>query len=111
MRGIVKFGIVGTLVFLRLCVPRRATGYSMRFLAVAYRLVPKIGPFRSLRFSVPTPETERLFLESFINTRERFRQSLDALRASRLRLPNTDFDTGKPTVRVEYPLADGAGSK
>jgi len=77
-----------------------------RFLAVVYRLVPKIGPFRSLSFSVPTPEAERLFLESFINTRERFRQSLDALRAHRLRLPNTDFDTGKPTVRGEYPLAD-----
>src|ERR1041384_1152411 len=60
-----------------------------RFLAVVYHLVPKIGPFRSLSFSVPTPEAERLFLESFISTSERFRQSLVALRAGRLRLPNT----------------------
>ena len=77
-----------------------------RFLAVVYHLVPKIGPFRSLSFAVPTPEAERLFLESFANTKERFRQSLDALRAGRLRLPNTDFDTGEPTARGEYPLAD-----
>jgi hypothetical protein len=77
-----------------------------RFLAVVYNLVPKIGPFRSLSFSVPTPEAERLFLESFTSTRERYRQSLDALRAGRLRLPNTDFDTGLPTARGEYSLAD-----
>ena len=77
-----------------------------RFLAFVYNLVPKIGPFRSLSFSVPTPEAERLFLESFISTRQHFGQSLDALRAGRLRLPNTDFDTGKPTARGEYSLAD-----
>ena len=77
-----------------------------RFLALVYNLVPKIGPFRSLSFSVPTPEAERLFLESFATTRERFRKSLDELRAGRLSLPNTDFDTGQPTARGEYPLAD-----
>jgi hypothetical protein len=77
-----------------------------RFLALVYNLVPKIGPFRSLSFSVPTPEVERLFLESFTTTRERFRKSLDELRAGRLSLPNTDFDTGQPTARGEYPLAD-----
>src|SRR5437588_5445115 len=77
-----------------------------RFLAVVYAFVPKIGPFRSLSFLVPSLEAERLFLESFINTRERFRQSLDALRAGRLHLANTDFDTGRPTTRGEYSLAD-----
>jgi hypothetical protein len=77
-----------------------------RVLAFIYNLVPKIGPFRSLSFSVPTPEAERLFLESFTSTREHFRQSLDALGAGRVRLPNTDFDTGRPTARGEYSLAD-----
>lgn len=77
-----------------------------RFLAVVYHLLPKIGPFRSLSFSVPTPEAERLFLESFTKTRERFRESLDALAAGRLRLPNTDLDTGEQTARGEYSLAD-----
>jgi hypothetical protein len=77
-----------------------------RFIALVYNLVPKIGPFRSLSFSVPSPEAERLFLESFTSTRERFRQSLDALRAGHLSLPNTDFDTGQATARGEYSLAD-----
>jgi hypothetical protein len=72
-----------------------------------YRLVPKVGPFRSLSFSVRAPEGERLFLESFTLTRERFRESLNALRAAQLRLPNTDFDTGpRPTGRGEYAPAD-----
>ena len=64
-------------------------------------IVPKIGPFRSLGFSVPTAEAERLFLASFTETRERFRAVARCVAAGRLRLPNTDFDTG---------TADGAGA-
>jgi hypothetical protein len=77
-----------------------------RFLGVVYHLVPKIGPFRSLGFSVPTAEAERLFLASFTDTREHFRASLNAERDGRLTLANTNFDTGKPTARGEYSLAD-----
>jgi hypothetical protein len=77
-----------------------------RFIAFVYNVVPKVGPFRSFAFSVPSAEAERLFLESFISTREQFRQSLDAVRERRLHLPNTDFDTGRLTARGEYSLAD-----
>jgi hypothetical protein len=77
-----------------------------RFLGLVYKVLPRIGPFRSLSFSVPTPEAERLFLESFTNARERFRESLDASRGVQWHLPNTDFDTGLPTHRGEYSLAD-----
>jgi hypothetical protein len=73
-----------------------------RFLAFIYRLIPKIGPFRALSFSVPTPEAERLFLESFTSTREHFRQTPDALSVAHLHLVNTDFDTGQRTKRGEY---------
>jgi hypothetical protein len=77
-----------------------------RFLSWIYTLIPKIGPFRILKFSVPTPEAERLFLESFTSTRQHFKQSLDALKVERLSLANTDFDTGKETKRGEYSMAD-----
>ena len=77
-----------------------------RFLGFVYHLLPKVGPFRSLGFSVPTAEAERLFLESFVSTRDRFRRALDAVGEGRLRLPNTDLDTGQPTARGEYALAD-----
>jgi len=77
-----------------------------RFLGFVYRLIPKIGPFRALSFSVPTPEAERLFLESFTTTRQHFRESLEALTAARLHLVNTNFDTGRPTSQGEYTMAD-----
>lgn len=77
-----------------------------RFLAFVYRLIPKIGPFRAFSFSVPTPDAGRLFLDSFASARERYRQSLAALSAAHLDLVNTDFDTGRPTRRGEYSLAD-----
>jgi hypothetical protein len=77
-----------------------------RIIGILYHLVPKIGPFRTLSFMVPSPEAERLFLNSFMSTRTRFDESLSSLRAGRLHLTNTDFDTGKPTVRGEYTLAD-----
>jgi len=77
-----------------------------RFLSGIYKLLPKIGPFRAFKFSVPTAEAERVFLDSFTSTREHFKQSLDALNAGRLNLANTDFDTGKPTRRGEYSMAD-----
>jgi hypothetical protein len=83
----------------------KAHGFA-RFLGFMYRLIPKIGPFRALSFSVPTPEAERLFLTSFTATRERFKQSLDAVSAANLHLVNTDFDTGKPTALGESALAD-----
>jgi len=77
-----------------------------RFLGLVYRLVPKIGPLRPFQFEVPTPEAERLFLESFMTTRQRFQQLLLAQRAGRLQLANTNFDTGQPVVRGEYAMAD-----
>ena len=77
-----------------------------RLLGWLYALLPKIGPFRPLAFKVPTPEAERLFVESIERTRQRFRRELEALRAGRLDLANVDFDTAKPSRPGEYPLAD-----
>jgi hypothetical protein len=77
-----------------------------RFVAIVYKLVPKIGPFKTLSFRVPSPEAERLFLDSFVSTKERCRRSIASLRAGRLELPNLNLDTGRLTVRGDYGLAD-----
>jgi hypothetical protein len=81
-------------------------GWFARFVAFLYRLVPKIGPLKPLSFKTPTPEAERLFAESFKDTRARFGSSLDEVGRGRLDLQNTDFDTGKPSRHGEYALAD-----
>ena len=77
-----------------------------RFFGVLFKLLPKFGPFRPLAFKVPTPEAERLFLDSFAETQRRYGESLSDVRARRLRLPNRDLDTGYPTALGEYILAD-----
>ena len=77
-----------------------------RVLGFLYSLLPKIGPLRPLSFKVPTPEAERLFLESLLRTRERFGAALRDLRAGTLQLQNVNLDTGKPSAPGDYPLAD-----
>jgi len=75
-------------------------------LNVLYRLLPKIGPLRPLSFEAPTPESEALFLASFLDTRQRYRTALRAVGERRLSLTNTNFDTGKPSAHGDYALAD-----
>ena len=72
-------------------------GLLARFLAFLYRLLPKIGPLKPLQFKAPTKEAEALFLESFKGTRERYKRRSMRSAAGRLDLPNTNFDTGKPS--------------
>ena len=80
-------------------------GYA-RVIGWLYHLVPKIGPLRPLSFTVPTPEAEKLFLESFKSTKERFAQELDEVRAGKLNLTDTNLDLGRTAPRGEYRLAD-----
>jgi hypothetical protein len=75
-------------------------------LNLLYRLLPKIGPLRPLKFKAPTPEAEALFLESFKDTRQRYQAALRAVGERRLNLANTNFDTGKPSAHGDYALAD-----
>jgi hypothetical protein len=84
----------------------RKPGLLARFLAFVYKLLPKIGPLSVLQFKAPTPQAEALFLESINDTRSRYRAALDSVGAGRINLPNTDFDTGKPSAHGEYALAD-----
>lgn len=83
----------------------RPHGFA-RFLEFLYGLLPKIGPLRPLAFKVPTPEAERLFLQSMTASREHFRDALIQLRSGHLHLANLDLDTGRPSAPGEYTLAD-----
>jgi len=84
----------------------RKPGLFARFLGMVYRVVPKIGPLKPLSFKAPTPDAEKLFTESLADTRTRHAAALNAAGAGRLNLANTNFDTGKPAMHGEYPLAD-----
>jgi hypothetical protein len=81
-------------------------GWFSRLIAAFFKILPKVGPLKPLNFKTPTPEAEALFSASFKDVRTRYGAALDALARGRLDLPNTDFDTGKPSAHGEYPLAD-----
>ncbi|HJQ25967.1 MAG TPA: zinc dependent phospholipase C family protein [Blastocatellia bacterium] len=77
-----------------------------KLLAGLVRVLPKVGPLKTLDFKPPTPEAERLFIESFNATLVRYRGLLGQVRSGRLDLQNMDFDTGRPVRAGEYKLAD-----
>ena len=76
------------------------------FLAFLYRILPKIGPLRVLAFHTPTPETEKLFENSFNVTLDRYRTYLTELRKGEVELPNDNFDVGETTAPGTYRLSD-----
>jgi len=86
-------------------------GIGARIIAAIFRLVPKIGPFKAVGFKMPSPDTETLYLKSVNNSVGQYGIYLQDLKAGKLSLANTDFDTGKPTVAGEYGLTDEAYAK
>jgi hypothetical protein len=76
------------------------TGYRKpsvfaRTLGFILKILPKVGPLKPLAFEPLTADAEHLFIESGRLAQARYETLLQALRARRLALPNTDFDTGK----------------
>ena len=84
----------------------RKPGFLARFVVMIFKIVPKFGPFKPLAFEPLTPDTERMFVESFSSARDRYRLALTTLRARQLALPDTDLDTGHTPVAGINPLAD-----
>jgi len=81
-------------------------GLLARFVAVVYKILPKIGPLRPLQFKAPPREAEHLFVESLKTSQQRYRSALASTRGGRVELRNTDFDTGRRPRYREYSLAD-----
>jgi hypothetical protein len=86
-------------------------GFGTRVLAVALRFMPKVGPFKSLAFNNPTPQTEEMYFKSINTTVDQYKAFLEEVRADSLALSNRDLDTGKLTEAGEYPLTDEAYAK
>ena len=89
----------------------QAPTFWEKFLAFLYKLLPKIGPLRVLQFRTPTPQTEKLFEESFNATLVRYRALLSDETAGHLELINTNFDTGVMTGPGKYRMNDDAYAK
>lgn len=89
---------------------REKAGLGASLVAFAVRILPKIGPLKKLRFVIPDGEVERLFIKSFDTAM--LHMAKDVRDADHnLQLANIDYDTGKPTRRGEYHLADATYDK
>jgi hypothetical protein len=71
-------------------------------------LLPKIGPLRVLQLKTPTPETEKMFEESFNAAVQEYQKLLGEERRGALQLPNLNFDVGNETPGGKYRLNDDA---
>jgi hypothetical protein len=69
-------------------------------------VVPKVGPLRAIDFKEPTAKTEDLYFKSVDHTVGQYGKALHEAGSGDLQTPEIDLDTGKPTKRGEYPLAD-----
>jgi hypothetical protein len=86
-------------------------GFAARLKAVFLRLMPKVGPFSGLAFHPPTPEVEQLYMHSFNETMDHYRELLVAQQGDTLHLPNDNLDTGSITGGAEYGLEDETYAK
>jgi hypothetical protein len=87
-------------------------GVWSRFLAFLLGIVPKVGPFRALGFTAPTPAVQKLFMDSFVGTLQLYREELAAVQAGKQpSLKDQNFDIGKTSTFGVYKLADEACSK
>jgi hypothetical protein len=81
-------------------------GFFPGMLAVVVRVLPKVGPLKSLKIKVPGPDAERIFIRSFDTVQVHYTHTLNTMSSKHARLPNIDYDTGNETWPGEYILAD-----
>jgi hypothetical protein len=81
-------------------------GPGAHIMAGMFKIVPKVGPFRVIDFKEPTKETENLYMKSVDQTVAQYGVALGEVRNKDLKAPEINLDTGKPTQRGTYPLAD-----
>jgi len=81
-------------------------GIRVRLVTSILRIIPKVGPFKSLAFIPPTPEVEKMYMASFNATVDNYRILLASVGAGKLELANDNFDIGEPVVAGKYLGAD-----
>jgi hypothetical protein len=82
-----------------------------KFIAFLTKLLPKIGPLRVLQLRAPTPQTEKMFEDSFNATLDRYRKLLGEVGNGQLELVNDNFDTGGNIAPGKYRLGDDTYAK
>ena len=86
----------------------QAPGKGTKVVAFIIKLVPKVGPLKTLSLRLPTPQTEAMFRSSFDTALDQYQRLLNDQRAGQLHLVDRNFDTGALTKPGAYFMADRA---
>lgn len=86
-------------------------GVGTRILSSILKVLPRVGPLKGAAFRHPDAQTEDLYFKSVNDTVDKYKALLAQVRGKTLKLDNVDLDTGKPTQRGEYKLADESYGK
>lgn len=86
----------------------QAPGKGTKVVAFIIKLVPKVGPLKTLSLRLPTPQTEAMFRSSFDTALDQYQRLLSDQRAGQLHLVDRNFDTGALTKPGAYFMADRA---
>lgn len=84
----------------------RKPGVFARILAFLLKLIPKFGPFKTLGYKDPTPQTEDLYFKSMDNVVAQYHRLVRQVESGNLNIPNRNLDTGDLTRAGQYNLAD-----
>ncbi|MDQ2773595.1 MAG: hypothetical protein M3Y57_01510, partial [Acidobacteriota bacterium] len=77
-----------------------------RILAFLLKLLPPIGPLKTLHFKTLTPPVEGQFMHSFALATAAYRGHIESADAGNLKLENLNFDLGAATPPAAYRLQD-----
>jgi hypothetical protein len=77
-----------------------------RILAFLLKLLPPIGPLKDLRFKMPTPPVEQLFMDSFERATKQYQGVLEKSQTEKLQLDGRNYDVGVITPAGTYRLDD-----
>jgi hypothetical protein len=83
-------------------------GFGAYMFSFFIRIIPKVGPLKALQFKAPSPEAEKIFIESFNTTVKKYSEGVKNISKGKESLENKDSDTGKLTIPCEYVPADKA---
>jgi hypothetical protein len=81
-------------------------GIFARILAWILKVIPKVGPFKSVKYRDPTPQTDDLYFRSMDKAVAEYHVRVQEANAGNLHLPERNLDTGASTKAGEYGLAD-----
>jgi hypothetical protein len=81
-------------------------GLPSRVLAWVLRVVPKVGPLRTLAFRPMPAQGEQMFLKAFADTSAEYSKLLGEVSARSPSFPDVNLDTGTTTQAGEYQLQD-----